>query len=194
MTTEYLEQAKIDETAEQLRDQGYEVASRPDSEYDIVATRNGATMAIEIKARSALAESVEEIARMRADALARGYDEFRLIVVNPPRSKRVEINGLERKLALYLAGHLPAEIRKISGSYQLLGVNDVDIDRLIVTKENIEVTGDGRFDIELEPGDDGGLTARVGLPLTFEALLDHQLNVISAKPQVDVSSLYDAGL
>jgi len=46
----------------------------------------------------------------------------------------------------------------------------------------------------MQASDPRGLSANVGLPLAFEAVLDHGLSILSLVPNIDVASLYDFGL
>src|SRR5207249_642655 len=82
---EYLQTAKIEELASQLRTEGYRVAiglPGEDNGYDLVAERGRQKLAFEVKARSNLQSFAEEIGRLRKQAREQGYD-FRLVVVNP---------------------------------------------------------------------------------------------------------------
>ena len=85
-------------------------------------------------------------------------------------------------------------MRGIAGPHRLLGVSHVEIDRLVVDEQHIKAAGKGSFDIDMQASDPRGLSANVGLPLAFEAVLDHGLSILSLVPNIDVASLYDFGL
>src|SRR6266849_11209692 len=94
--TEYLHAAKIEEVARQLEAEGYEVVVHPagrDSDYDLVARRNGEEVALAVEVRDHLAESLEHIRTLRNQARDQRRD-FRLVVVSPPHKVRVDIEGI----------------------------------------------------------------------------------------------------
>ena len=101
----YLEDAKIEDLSRQLRRQGYDVeipSPGSDTSFDLVATKSDRTIVFEVKASPTDPANVEDIARRRATAFAQGFDEFRLVVVNPPHETRVDIPGLEDQLRAFL--------------------------------------------------------------------------------------------
>src|SRR4051812_24251782 len=100
-SAKYLELSTIEEVAGDLEAEGYTV-SRPDNghgpAYDLVAEKPGRKIAVEVKARSSLPGSSEEIAHLRQAAREQGFDSFRLVVASPPHRTGVEIKDLEQSL------------------------------------------------------------------------------------------------
>ena len=89
------------EVASQLRGEGYEVTISPtgaDEGYDIVASKGDKKLAVEVKVNSQLRDSAASIKTLRRRAIEHGYDEFRLVVVNPPREVKISIEKLEEEL------------------------------------------------------------------------------------------------
>ena len=222
MTTsvEYLEAAKIEEVASQLRGEGYQVTVSPtgrDEGYDIIASRGDKKLVIEVKVNSQLRDSAALIKNLRRRALDHGYDEFRLVVVSPPREVRVSIEKLKEELFKYMEQNLsstlavhsvqtsgelgPSDINEI----RLIGIGEIDIDSIDITTDGIQVVGNGVARIEIgyweieegsfwsagfPPQDDKSLTKwRTGVPFSFDVILNHDLTISKAQHiEVDTSS------
>src|SRR6185436_6165373 len=95
-----LEYLKLKELASQLREEGYDVIESPtgnDEGFDLIATKDNKKLAIEVKTSSQLQASAESVKNLRKRALDQGFDEFRLILVNPPREVKVSIEKLEEE-------------------------------------------------------------------------------------------------
>jgi len=223
MTTsvEYLEAAKIEEVASQLRGEGYEVTVSPtgrDEGYDIVASRGDKKLAIEVKVNSQLRDSAALIKNLRRRALDHGYDEFRLVVVSPPREVRVSIEKLKEELFKCMEQNLsstlsihsvqpPGELGPSGiNEIRLISIGEIDIDSIDITTDGIQVVGNGVAGIEMgyweieegafwsagfPPQDERTLTKwRTGLPFTFDVILNHDLTISKVNNiEVDTSSL-----
>lgn len=196
---QYLEAAKVDQVASELEAQGYQVIREPegvDHDYDLVAIKNGKRIAIEVKARSLLRDSSEEIRRLREHALERGYDEFRLIVANPPREKVIEIEGLEQALMNYFAAKAtPEELYDIASAPLIDSVDDVELDAVTISEQKFHVSGNGFINAKLEWGAGetrDGMTSNMSFPFSFDIVLnsnvevEHVNNII-----IDTSSFYE---
>src|SRR5687768_8268395 len=98
---DYLEADRIEELAVELDREGYRVekeAQVGNQQFDLVAQRNGELVVIEVKARSRLKESSDQLARLRAAAREGGATGFHLEVVNPPQDVKVSVEGLDAAL------------------------------------------------------------------------------------------------
>ncbi len=189
-----LEYLKVKEVASQLRAEGYSVRESPtgiDNGFDIVATKDDKKLAIEVKTSSRLQASAETIKNLRKRALERGFDEFRLIIVNPPREVTVSIEGLEEKLLMFLSDNFPDDLDELSSHTHLQDVNDINIDSIQVTTEGVQVIGNGVVDVELNYGNNSeGINSNWSFPFSFDVTLDHKLEVSSEnKIEIDTSSL-----
>jgi hypothetical protein len=194
---QYLEAAKVEEVASQYQREGYEVLVAPvhDYGYDLIAMRGNRRLAIEVKVRSELRKDAEQIRHLREQAQQQGFDEFRLVVVNPPREVAVEIEGLDEKLWDYLVNHISSDLDELSSGTRIVNVIDVDIDSIDVTVNGIRVTGSGIVEVELEYGggeERDGLTWSTSFPLTFDVELDHTLDIADVyEMKVDTASFYE---
>jgi len=225
MTTaaRYLESKKLDEIAGQLRGEGYEVVAEPSGPhngYDLIATKLGKRIAVEVRAGSALRGSAQEIKTLRRKAQEEGFDEFRLVVANPPHETAIEIEGLGRELTLYIENHIPNELLKVSGGIVPRRVGGIEFDLVTICRNSVRVAGSAVVNLEIpftqsskessapidesiEPGysagspvfDDEGIdwiAWEVDLPFSFEVELNRELKITRAQRlNVDLSSLTD---
>jgi len=191
-----LEYLKVKEVASQLRAEGYSVTESPsgiDVGFDIVATKDDKKLAVEVKTSSRLQASTETIKNLRKRALEQGFDEFRLIIVNPPREVNVSIEGLEENLGTYLIENFPDDLDELSTHTIIQDVNDIYIDSIQVTTGGVQVIGNGVVDVELNYGNNSeGISSNWSFPFSFDVTLDHKLEVSSHnKIEIDYSSLYE---
>jgi len=194
---DYLEAEKIEELAEDLRRSGYRVereARLGNQQFDLLAQRDGERVVVEVKARSRLKESVEQLARLRAAARKAGIDVFRLVVVNPPREVDVTIEGLDWELTNYLNEHLPGELDEISSGTIVEGVSDIEIDLADIKRDGMHVRGRASVDVQLNYGggvERDGLTETAIFPLIFDINLGPDWKLEEANElHVDVDSFY----
>ncbi len=193
----YLEESKIDELVRQLTQQGYEV-ERPsrDEDFDLVAVKDRRRIAFEVKASPGDAANVEDIVRHRGTALASGFDEFRLVVVNPPHETRIDVPGLDDQLLLFLGENGSTELDALPGVTRVEDVSYVDIDAVELTTDGTRLVGRGVVSIELEQGggaDRDGVTWETDFPFTFDVALSHDLRILGERSSihVDTSSFYE---
>lgn len=195
---QYLEAAKIEEVVRDLEAEGYQVDREVrdgNLRYDLVATKDGRKIAIEVKAQSALRGAVDQIRQLRERAREHGYDEFRLVVVNPPRERTVEIPALEGALFTYLSDNFPEALDELSSHTYLDGVSEVDIDSVEITEAGSHVTGSGVVEVTLEYGGGeprDGVSWGTEFPFSFDLLLDHQLRIAKVYAlEVDTSEFFE---
>lgn len=197
-STQYLEAAKVDELTRELEAEGYQVfkdLQDGNVRYDLVATRAGRKVAIEVKARGTLRNAAPQLRQMREQARQHGYDEFRLVVVSPPRERIIEVDGLQAILLEYLAEHNHPQLEALSFNTDIVRLSVLEINAITVTADTIHVTGTGIIDVTLAYGIDephGGMSLDLDFPLTFDILLDHTLRISEARDiEIDTSSVHD---
>ena len=220
----YLEAAKIDELRDELTAKGYRV-STPSQRlpFDLIAEKPGSRLAYQVKAQASLRGSVDEIMSRRQMARAEGFDSLTLVVVNPPHASEVKVEGLEGALAAYFTTNLPQDLvafaerwsedgvgrgdwlprwhgEKPDVRYTKIDVRQIDLGRLVVANEQIQVAGDGLIvgTVETEPRTNGQDSSRrpteyeVDMPFKFDMVLDRALRVIKVnRVSVDTSSWDD---
>jgi hypothetical protein len=195
---EYLEAAKAEEVARQLEADGYTVLKDAKSNgmvYDLVATKNGQKIAVEVKARSALRGAASQIRALREQAFRQGFDEFRLVVTNPPHETRVEIDGLDDQLLRHLAADPPDPPGFESLVTRVARVSAIEIDAINASAGAMRVVGTGVVEVALDPThgprDDQG-SWKTDFPFSFDVTLDRDLALKAVnKLDIDMSSFND---
>lgn len=196
----YLEESEVDDLSHQLEQQGYIVGRSQrfgDLVFDLVATKGDRKIAFEVKARNGDPVSVGDIGRKRERAFEEGFDDFRLVVVNPPHETAVDIPGLDDLLSAYLAEHRTGELDDLPGVVRVAGVDNLDIDVVEITTDGIHLVGAGTVtvDIEYDGGEErDGLNLEVDFPLAFDITLSHALrieDIHSNSIRVDTSGFYE---
>ena len=196
---QYLEAAKVEEVAEQLKSEGYQVVlnqTEPDANlrYDIIATKGGKRIAVEVKARSHLRDSVRLIRDLREQATRQGYDEFRLVIANPPRERIIEIDNFKGILYDYLVNGSFPEIEELSERTSIEDVSDIDIDSIEVNANGSDVRGTGLMSISLEYGGGNpknGLSVDYDFPFTFIVTLSHNMHIEDSQITIDTSGFFE---
>lgn len=173
---DYLEAEKIEDLEASLRSSGYQVAREAavgNEVFDIVAERDGQLQLYEVKARSRLQESIEEVARLRAAARQAGVKGFSVVVVSPPREIDVEVEGLASELTGYFLEALPAAVDRLSADTRVERVRVVEIASVKVRSSGIRVQGRGALEVELNYlGKPGSIGASLDETLSFEFDVD----------------------
>ena len=192
--TAYVEQAKVEEVAEQLRQQGYAVAPRQDQDaepFDLVATRGDERLAVEVTSLSQVRGRGRTLQDLRNRALHDGFTEFRLVVASPPREKHITVDHINQEIMEYLFDNIPSPLQNAASNARIDSVDYLDIDEIHVNANGIEVEGTGVVSVTLEYGGSrDGTASDESFPFRFDVLLGHDLRVKEAyELEVDVSSL-----
>lgn len=178
----YLEEAKIEELAHKYEEQGFAIAKHHQdagATYDLVASNGQKTIAIEVKARTALARYVEEIKRLRTIAHDRGYD-FHLIIVNPPVERQIRVDGFRPLLLRYITGHLPDLLGELSDHATIETVKALDIKSIEVTRAGLDLKGTGAVEVTLDyaiEGDRDGVAWEMTFPFDFALSISPQFEI-----------------
>lgn len=199
------EEKRIRELKVELESQGYDVTTQPsgpDEGYDIIATKDGRKIAVEVKANSELAKSAEAIRNLRRRAREQGFDEFRLILIRTPQPRDIRIQGLEQqlpdlvenflnyppeserekiqrvKLQLFgfLSGELGPQLGVLANRRFFGGAFGTDIKSVEVSSGGTRVVGSGVMEIrghEEEPTEGTYLDSEV--PFDFDITFDSNL-------------------
>ncbi|MFN8632639.1 MAG: hypothetical protein U0893_02205 [Chloroflexota bacterium] len=196
---DYLEAAKVEDLIDELHREGYQVereATVGNETFDLSAQRNGELLVYEVKARSRLKESGDELARLREAAIEAGVSGFRLVVVNPPHEIEVAVEGLKEALASHFLEKLPPAVEELSANTCFQGVSHVYIDAVSVRRMGAHVRGTASIDVQLNFR---GKTDRIDwtvderLPFTFDVELGHDLKLARVNEiKIDLSDFADA--
>jgi hypothetical protein len=177
----YLESARIDQLASDLKQKGYAVqmeCQSGDVRYDLVASRGQERIVFEVRALSQMTGSSRQIQELRKRAFDEGFTEFRLVVVAPPHETSVFIPGLNRILADYMRDCVPQPLLDVASNVRIMNVSNLGVDAINVTTEGTDVSGKGVVEVALEYG--GSRDSETGVddfPFRFHMLLDHDLRL-----------------
>jgi hypothetical protein len=190
----YLEKAFVEETATRLRSEGYSVESLEgvsDIGLDLVASKGDRKIAIRVKARPSLKFLAGDIGRSRDAARAQGFDEFRLVVVNPPHDREVSIEGLEGEIKRWIVAN-PGNMAEIGLGVNVLDFVGTDLTSVGVTKDGLRVVGVGAVLVEFTDDRQEDHTWTTDFPVSFDITLSHKLAIQAVeKLEIDLSSLED---
>jgi hypothetical protein len=191
----YLEQEQKQELTETLTAEGYQIIEpKVDESFDLLARKGNEIIAYEIKLANRLGSFADQLEGQRRLASERGYKDFRLVVVKPPREIEVDVAGIELKLAAYLNEHMPPELVELAQHALIREVSDVSFNGVHVLEGTTHVSGDATASIDVEHeasnGRDG-LTIHTMLPFTFDVVMDANLKILEARCIFDVTSWYD---
>lgn len=198
-SADYLEASKLEELAADLERRGYRVAREArlgDQQVDLLAERGGERLAFEVKARSRLNQSIQEVARLREAALDAGLTEFRLVVVTPPHAVEVTIENLSSELLGYFVEHeMPEELAALSSELRVDELTDVEIESVDLRRSRVHVRGRGYVEVELDDGQGNerdGLTTSDSFPFSFDLELDQNLEIVKMNQlSVDTKAFYE---
>lgn len=195
ISTQYLETAMVEKLHSELEADGYHVEAEPHQiqpRFDLIASKGNEKIAYEVTARIGSTKRPEVIHQLRERARREGY-RFRLVFVNPPRERTIEISGLRQALQKHLLAvePMPPELVHLAPHTSIDRIRQLDINSIQVDADQIRITGVGLLEINLEW--DGTQTApgtswSEGFPFDVDASLDRDLNVKDMRLQIDVSS------
>jgi len=199
LAAEYLEAVKLDQLADEFRQAGYKVRLKgggDETQYDLVAEQGDRKIALEVVARL---NTLDETAALRVSALRehahnQGFNEFRLVLVSPPRETMVEVEGLETLLSNAIVNDIPSELDSLSSHTRVLGISDIDITSTTIGRDGIQVAGTGVVLVELEysGGEErDGLNEEIDFPFSFDLALTQALELEQVVTlSVDTTSFY----
>jgi hypothetical protein len=178
-----LHEARLDDVAEKLRAEGYIVRRGGDAghgDFDLVAEKDGRRIAVEVKAADELRAAVPEIRRLREVAKGRGFDDFRVTVVNPAEKKSIAIPGLDRVL-FELTGNPPLqELAMLSDRSVVTRVYGVDVESIAMNPPHVHAIGSAVASVELNYNQGRAteaLTLVTEFPIHFDLLLNSDLTL-----------------
>ncbi|MEW6273905.1 MAG: hypothetical protein AB1556_02160 [Bacillota bacterium] len=194
----YLEKNKINEIAQEMIKKGYRVEQEyrlKGYSFDLMAEKGNERIFFEVKSANALSGYRKILRQMAAAVQEINNATFKLVVVNPPRQKNIEIENLEDILFQCFLNDLPAELDALSTHTRISDISDAEVLEVEINKDDIRVSGEGLVTVSLQYGADSEQEDEELIydtfPFKFQVLLNHQLELIEcAKIEVDVSSFY----
>jgi len=196
----YLELTKIEEIASEMINKGYNISKDhkiSNLSYDLLAEKNGEKIFIEVKSGKALQNHRDRIKQMASTAKKIENAVFKLVVVNPPRTKSIEIENIENILYECFIEKLPSELDQLSTHTLVSGLSNVEITDVSINSEKILVSGEGLVEVNLQYGsrsdqDEEDEFYYETFPFDFNVFLSLELNLLECESlSVDTSSFYE---
>lgn len=204
-----LVQATLQNLAADYARQGYQVEMEKELEgirADLVATKGDEVVVFEVKAGHWTPDKREQVTKLKelVSRLPRG--QFKLLFVEPPPRKMIEVEDLDKKLLDVLTedqDKLSAKgaWRAIEDVYHLAShvrfdeITDLEIEHMTVRSGGLEARGRGFLSVDLQYGSGPDQETGKGLilddtfPFTFSLLLDGDGNIKEVLTlNIDVSS------
>jgi hypothetical protein len=180
----HLQEAKIDEVAERLRGEGYVVRRGADAGrdegFDLLAEKDGRVVAIQVTDAVELRSSSRDVLRLRDLAAEKGFQDFRLIVVNPPNEKEIAVPGLDAILLKWVTDAPPEPLKTLADRIMVKRVHGVDVDSITIESDGAHVVGSAVVAVELDygtPGADDAIGLSAEFPIHFDLRLDRDLGL-----------------
>ena len=155
---------------------------------DLYAEKNGEKRLYEFKVIGKKQAATDSIHHFRKHAQEIGAIPI-VVYVNPPEAKNIEIDDLSDKIFSYISREdTPPDLEMLSRQPM---VDDVEVDEISdikISSEHITATGDAIIYVKLNHDDD--VKATEDFPMTFTAVLDHNLSIEKLQYSIDTSSWY----
>ncbi len=133
--SEYAVRLRVDDLADQLRREGFQVADDVDGDFDLVAERAGRRYAYHVIARGDKYRAASRAFDLHKKARARQFDEFRLVVASPPARKSIGIPNLEPNLTAALQSGNWDDLLQLGAKPTIVEVSDVEVRELDLSQE-----------------------------------------------------------
>lgn len=125
----------------------------------------------------------------------KNHVRFKLVIVNSPFDKDIEIDNLEELMFEYIINEgIPSELDELSSLTELEDITELEYSRchLLVNGE-IRVQGNGRIAVTLNYDHDDEMRHHDEYPFKFDVTLEyinHRLNINDLKCKFDTKSFY----
>jgi hypothetical protein len=198
--SEVYERTALEEIAEKYRNEGYEVSleSRVGNfQVDMVAKKDNEVILIEaITFRGSLGQG--EVRKIRMKQLREAAKKIpgaktRLVLVTPPETKQIQIEGIEEKLTDYFVHNFPDELSDLASGVYMGKVTDVEIQTLETSGKGMRITGYANISVDLdcEPSHERIETYEI-FPMEFDIFLDASQEVKEVKRlSIDTATYYE---
>lgn len=182
-TVRHLHEAKLDEIAAGLRGEGYVVRRGVEAgevDFDLVAEKDGRRLAVEVKAASELRAAAKDVMRLRNLAVEKGFNDFRVFVVNEPRKKTITVPGLDTILLRIITERPVEELARLSDRTVVNQIHGVDVDSIAMEFGDVHVLGSAVAAVELSYRSSGAADPMIlaaEFPMSFDLRLKPDLTL-----------------
>lgn len=184
---EVAERVAIEQLKEKYERDNYTVISDykiGDCMVDLYAEKGDLKFAFEFKAR------INHINRKHLEKVRNAAKEmgihFRVIIVQPPMEKKIEIEGFETSLEDYFRLSMPSDLDELSTHTMIEEVEEVSIDNIEIKRGGLLlVKGKSEVLVELNYGSEqDNISSYYNVPFTFQGIW-----IFDNKGQIKVKTL-----
>lgn len=123
--------------------------------------------------------------------------KFSIIYLTPLKEKTIEFEDLESKILGYIVEEdFPAELDSLSTHTRVNSIYIDSINSISISETSINISGDATISVSLQYGSDSDLQNGDGdessesFPMTFDADLDCDLNILKCQYEIDTDDFY----
>lgn len=123
--------------------------------------------------------------------------DLRIVYIKPPSEKRIKIEDINEKIRDYLINDFPSDLDCLSSHTMIEDVSDVDISKIHVSHDGINIIGTCSIDVSLQydsesdQKNDDGVISSDSFPATFDITFDFEMNIEAANINVDTSEFFE---
>lgn len=125
-----------------------------------------------------------------------GAEAF-IVYLTPLKEKTIEFEDLESKILGYIVEEdFPAELDSLSTHTSIKSIYIDSINSISISETSINISGDATISVSLQYGSNSDLQNGDGdessesFPMTFDADLDCNLNIIKCQYEIDTDDFY----
>jgi hypothetical protein len=176
------EQAAIEQLALDYQCQGYSIkkqVSIADMQADLVAQKDNDVIFFEFKSGKWDTVKVNQVLKLRNYVVQNQAGKFKLVLVNRPAEKQVEIDGLKDILYKLCLDKAMPELRQSVTPATLEKVSELEIHSSKIRPQEIEVKGSviAHFQTEINQTTGDSLPVQDSFLVTFYLTLSHELKL-----------------
>lgn len=178
--TQVWEQAALEQIALDYQSQGYSTKKQvkiADMQADLVAQKNKDVIFFELKSGKWDSVKINQALKLRNYVVQNQAGKFKLILVNRPQEKRIEIDGLTEILYnLCIDKAIPLLRQKVT-SATLATISELEIHSSQIRPQEIEVQGSVIANFHTELNQTTGDCVPESFLVTFTLTLSHELKL-----------------
>lgn len=199
----YLHEIAIEQLIEEYSSKGYKITKEKEIgnfRADLFVEKENEKIIIEVKTSKLTPSFREKMKEISKIANSRGY-KFFIVNANPPENKKISIDGIEEIFTNYLIDDLPSELDSLSTHTRLDEVLNVEIDKIDIENNLINIIGSGVVSVNLQYGSDYDQDTDIGnnfndrYPFTFNVTLKVNNSKLAIEDidllDIDTSSFYE---
>ncbi len=189
---EALEQAAVRQLSDEYKEKGYKTLDNY-SLMNLFVVKDNEKLAFVVKSGNISKEYASEFAHLNKTCKDEGI-KLHYVMINDPRTKSIELKGVDKALFDYFTSNLPSALDELSSSTKLKDVSNVEINKCeLKSNESINIIGNGDIEVSLFDKDED-VSFDESFAFTFDAdiAFNGKCEIKSLnKIDIDTSSYYN---